>query len=271
MRRLHVLLALSAGCAASSGAPGTPAAPRRYVAPTRETVVASLEESNGTIYSALLYVDNRSSVPITVTGVTLRNCENIKQQCGTNPMRWKVDPDSRIMVLRIEQKLEGQGHGFGYTFAWHADSASATALKVMAEAGSAEATDRLAAAKHGEEIRRLDVGAADEELYPADVARLGDRIVTLRGAPDSLVLKTGTMVYVGNLRVLAIGATGEVLGRFRGTYRFRIPPGAVRFAPPDSLIAITRGRSRIEILPQPVPGDPRTKPLPPVTFTLVVP
>ncbi|MBI3790992.1 MAG: hypothetical protein HY275_08945 [Gemmatimonadetes bacterium] len=237
--------------------------------PTLQNIVMSMEESPGNQWAGLIYVENRSSVPINVTSVTLRNCENIKQQCGTLPIRRTVEPDSKTMVLRVEEKMPAQGHGFSYTVAWSADSASVRALKVLADAGSADAADRIAAAKHGEEVRKLEVGARDHELYGEELAKMGDQIAVLRAVPDTMRIPAGSMIYVNNVRVLAYDAMGNLLGRFRGRYRFRVQPGAVRFGPPDSLVAVVPGQVQMDVMPEPVPGMKRT--LQTVSVTLVVP
>ncbi len=258
-----VVLAVDA-CASSSTT-------RAYVAPTRETVLAKLEAADGPEEAGHVVVENHSTVPITVTSVTLHRCENIKQECEISThMDLKLDADSRKMVMRVQRKLSNQGYSVSYTFTWTADSNSTVALTALAQSGSKEAADRLAAIKHSEDIQRREVGFVDEELGTAAIVRLGDKIATLRADPDSIVIDRGSVLFVQQLRILAIGAQGEVLGRYRSRYSFHPQPGAIRFAPPDSLIGVTPGRSDVSVTAQTPEGSTRSTPLPTVHFTIIV-
>lgn len=52
-----------AGCA--------PAAQRAYVAPTRETIISTTEEHQANPPSHLIYIENHSTVPVTVFSLNL--------------------------------------------------------------------------------------------------------------------------------------------------------------------------------------------------------
>jgi len=114
MARSFALLALAAtgalGCAS--------AAQRVYIAPSTDTVLTTLEEGRGDMPAHLIWVENRSSVLITVYSVALRNCENIRQACEPRPVNVTVQPGQRRMVLRVDPRSPNLGSTFGYSFAW---------------------------------------------------------------------------------------------------------------------------------------------------------
>lgn len=261
-----ILLAAAAACA-SSGSSARP-----YVAPTRETVTAHLEAASGPEDAGLIVVDNRSTVPINVTSVTLHRCENIRQLCDQPyKMKERVDGESQRTVMRVAKKVVGQGYTVSYSFSWQSDSSKSVAvLSALSESGSKGADTKLAAIKHADDIRKRDVGFADEELAPAEIAQLGDRIVSLRAEPDSIVLDKGAVIFSPQLRVLAIGSQGESLGRMRGRYTFRIQPGAVRFTPPDTLTAIATGRVDMAIQYVTPEGSTRSAAFAPVHVLFIV-
>jgi hypothetical protein len=261
------LLCAAAGACASSGGTAT-----TYVAPTRETVTAHLEAASGPEDASLIVVDNRSTVPINVTSVTLHGCENIRQLCDQPyTMKERVEGESKREVMRVAKKVVSQGYSLSYSFSWRADSStSRAALSALSQSGAKEADVALAGIKHAEEIRRRDVGFADEELSSMAMARLGDKIATLRAEPDSIVLEKGAVLFMQQLRILAIDAQGESLGRARGRYTFRVEPGAIRFARPDSLIAVAPGRSDVALMFATPDGSTRGAPFAPVHVLLIV-
>jgi hypothetical protein len=267
VRATFVLLCAAGGACASSGGPT-----KAYVAPTRESVTAHLEAASGPEDAGLIVIENRSTVPIRVTSVTLHGCENIKQLCDQPyALKERIDGESKRTVMRVSKKISSQGYTLSYSFSWSADSSTSVAvLSALSESGAKEADASLARMKHAEEIQRRDVGFVDEELSPLAIARLGDRIVTLRAEPDSIVLSKGAVLFLGQLRVLAIGAQGESLGRARGRYSFRVEPGAVRFASPDSLIAAAAGRSSVTLTFATPEGSTRSTPFTPVRISLIV-
>ena len=103
----------------AAGAVGcAPASQRIYVAPTVETVVASLEEARGDLPAHLVWVENRSTVPVKVYSVTLRSCENVRQPCEPRPVDISLAAGQRRMVMRVEPRSPNQGFSFRYSFAW---------------------------------------------------------------------------------------------------------------------------------------------------------
>lgn len=247
------------------------AAQKAFVAATNETVFAKLELSQGARIGHDLWIQNNSTVSVTITGVRLSNCTNIRQFCGTHKVNVKVPPSNRRRVFRIERDAEGRSSDFRYTYSWSADSNSTAALTALAQSGSQEASARLEGIRRAEEVRKREVGYADLDLFPNDVAELGERIVSLRAEPDSFVVPMDSTLYVAQLRVLAIDSLGQSLGRYRASYRFRMEGSAVRFTPPDSLVPVEPGRMVIILSPGPEVNRTRTKLLEPVRFTIIVP
>lgn len=246
-------------------------AQKAYIAPSSTTVTARLEVMQGTRAGHEIWVTNGSTVALTVTAVALTSCVNIRQSCDTHRVNVKIPASSRRRVFRIERDVSSQSHTFRWTYAWTADSTSTAALTALAQGGSKDASDRLAAMQHADEVRRREVGYADIPLTTADVARLGDVIRSLRAEPDSFVVAKDSVLYMSQLRILALDSLGQSLGRYRAGMSFRLEPGTIRFAAPDSIVAVSPGRSAIIIAPSAAVNAGRQTPLAPVRFTIIVP
>jgi hypothetical protein len=217
----------------------------RYVAPSRETVTASLEQSMGSIPAQLIWVQNNSTVPIHVYGVFLRNCENILGECGSRPVNVAIRPGGREIVERIERHDNSRGMHFGYGFSWRADSASLNAVRLLARNGVAEAQQTLT--RRDQAIAEENAAGTGQDLMlaPADVAALGTRVARLRFEPDSVVLHVGQAFLMHQVHLIAYDSTGAVLGRVRG-YQWRIPAGPLSVQRPDTVTALRAGRTAAE-------------------------
>ena len=256
-----VALAAAAGCAAKSG-------PTRYVAPNDQTIITTTEERSG-VPGQVVYVENRSTVPVTVFSYTLRGCENVKQRCDSpHKLELKLRPGSRSLLARVEPDSPGRGFGYSFTFGWRADSSTTAAIASLAEAGDVQAQSRLAAM---ERQRALDAaGSAQEaDLGMDEIEMLGERIAAVRAEPDSVVIPVGGVAFVDQIRLVLLGANGERLGRARQV-QWRMRPGPARFAPPDSIIGVRAGRTTAEFLLPTGTPTARTTPLPASTVTIVV-
>lgn len=126
---------------AASGA----SAQRTYVAPTPETVFTDTEAREGSLPTHVIFVTNRSTVPVTVFSVSLASCRNVKQACGPKRMNLRVAPGQRLIAMRLEPKNPEQGFGYRFGFSWRADSANAAVLAVLAAARDSIAQAALAA------------------------------------------------------------------------------------------------------------------------------
>lgn len=232
-------LAILVGCAS--------AAPEHtYVAPTPETVLASMEEI-GMVPGQIVTVENRSTVPITIYSATLRECENVKPQCAS-PRRLNVHigPHSHETILRVEPANPKSSFRFGYSYAWRADSSSVAALSALASAGDTVARSRLAAIRREEARRRASVGVQDLDLSPAEINALADQVASLRVIPDSLVMASYWRVTLDTIHVMLIGTQGETLGRVRAL-SWRLIPGAAMGIKPDTIAGMRTGRAVLEL------------------------
>jgi len=199
--------ALAVGCAS---------APRQrtYVAPTQETIFTTTEEMTSAP-GQVIYVENRSSVPVTVYSVTLRDCDNIKVGCsGPRVLHLQLTPDSRAVLARVEPANAQKSFNFRYTFGWRADSSTTAALGALATVGDSNARHQLDAIAREDAKRRAAVGAIDMDLTASEIAGLSDRAGKLHALPDSLVIPVGRRVSLDTVRVLLIGMQGKHLAAF---------------------------------------------------------
>jgi hypothetical protein len=122
-----------------------PAGAQTFVAPTSNNVIATSEVSGSEIPSYLLYVTNRSTVPIIVFGLTLSDCENIRQSCGGRNLNIKIEPSERRQVGRIDIRSNDRASNYRWRFAWRADSSDARLIAAMRDAGMLEDQARVIA------------------------------------------------------------------------------------------------------------------------------
>lgn len=232
----------------------------QYVAPTNATVITSIDEGVGSTRAQVIRIQNESTVPVHVYSVTLRNCENIKQACGVPfPLNLLLNPGGRVTLRRVEPKDVDAAFSFRYTYGWRADSSDVAALHLLADNGVANAQHELVAEKAAAAEQNATVGVHDVNLSNDDIAALGAKIVKLRAQPDSISLHVGQLVPMRQMRILAIGAQGELLGRVRA-YNLRVPNNAVSMLA-DTLVAQKVGRITAEFRLAP-PASPLTVSVP---------
>jgi hypothetical protein len=126
--RALVLALLLAGSAPLS-------AQERFIAPSVASVSAVTEEGVGDNQSHVLYVQNSSTVPIIVFGITLSQCENVRQSCGSRRVKIKIAPNRRVNVGRVEPRDGERGFGYRWTFSFGGDSTDARAMALLREHG----------------------------------------------------------------------------------------------------------------------------------------
>jgi hypothetical protein len=229
-RTLSAALALIAGCSSA-------ASQHTYIAPTPETVVTRTEERRGDPPQHLIFVENHSTVPITVFSLSLTACENVKHQCGPRPMSLRIAPGSQQVVLRVEPDKPGRGFSYRFGYNWRVDSANVAALSALAAAGDESAQRQLAARQRADSMARTEWGSRYRELTRPDFAALAGRAATLRPYPDSLVLTPGEQRSIQGIQLLVVDSQGVVFGR-TGWIRWMVPStNAVQFIPPDRIIA----------------------------------
>lgn len=243
VRPVALLALATAPLAAQRGAQRGASA--RYVAPTNETIYTSTEMSAGSTPGHVIYVHNRSSVPILVYSAALRDCENVRGSCSPQRLNVKVRPAGREVILRIYARNPDQGFSYRMSFGWRADSASTAALRVLADAGSNDATERLRAQQKYLEEQRQTVGAGDVFLDRDAIATLGDRIAGLRTEPESLVVKEGVVFLLREVRLMALDSAGNRLGRIAGGLTWRLPGTLVIMNRADTIMASMPGRAEV--------------------------
>lgn len=222
-----------------------PATQRTYVAPTDQTIVSTTEEHEANPPTHLIYIENHSTVPITVFSLRLTNCENIKLECGAHPANMKVEPDRRVLAYRVEPRNPAQAWNYAFGFSWHVDSAGAAAITALAEAGDSSARIRLAAMQRDDSMRKAEGGAYINELSRPDYTALKGRVAALRAIPDSLVITPGTRASMDQIQLVLVDARGNVLGRTRWVRWYAPGMGPVQFEPPSTLLARRPGRAII--------------------------
>lgn len=87
-----------------------------YVAPTNETVQAESEPSYGGGFS--IFVQNTSTVPIRVTGLSLYDCTNVRNRCDLIRLNVLVAARARVRVGGVEPGSPDRGTEFRYSFTW---------------------------------------------------------------------------------------------------------------------------------------------------------
>jgi hypothetical protein len=83
----------------------------------------------------VLYVQNSSTVPIVVFGISLTECENVKQPCGGRRVKIRIAPNRRVNVARIEPRDRERGFSYRWNFSYGADSSDAQALAMLRQHG----------------------------------------------------------------------------------------------------------------------------------------
>jgi hypothetical protein len=128
---VHRFLVLAALLAFSASA----SAQQVFVAPTRQTIVGTSEQSSGVDAAHILYVSNESTVPIIVFGVLLTNCENVRQFCMGQRLHIAIPAGGRRTVGRVDRKNDRLSWTYRWTFSYHADSTDLMAVAALREHG----------------------------------------------------------------------------------------------------------------------------------------
>lgn len=217
----------------------------RYVAPTSETIFTETEMSASSVPGHVVWVINRSTVPIIVYSYQLVDCENVKEFCGPKRINVKVRASGRAVIARIFAKNEIDGFRYRLRFGYRTDSSDVAALRVLAGAGNAGAQERLDATREAAAESRRVVGAADVYLDESAVAALGDRIASIRTEPDSITIRDGRAFLLREVRLVALDSSGNLLGRVLGGVRWSYPGTQILMNHADTLLALMPGRTSI--------------------------
>lgn len=216
-----------------------------YVAPSDLTVTSHTEESMAGRPGHVLWVRNASTVPIRVFSVTLRDCENVKGHCGVSRVNIKVPPGSRSIIKRVDAADSQKGFGYRSGFSWQPDSSDVAALKTLASAGDEHAQRQLEERAEASAARGAMLGNPNHQLDQDAVVALGDRIHALRVDPDSVIVPAERFFLMRDVRIFAVDAQGQVLGRVRA-YGWRWQPGNVQVVG-DTIVGQVPGRTTLEV------------------------
>ena len=230
------------GLALTLGACSSATTQRAYVAPSSETIISDTEVRQADPPTHLIFIENRSTVPVRVFSLSLTSCENIKQLCGPKRANLRVAPGERSLALRIEPDNSHRAFSYYFGFSWHADSAGAAALNALASSGDAGSAERLASTRRADSIAKAQGGPRYRELTRDDFTALAGRAVSLQAEPESLLIAPGEETSLERLQLLLIDEQGRVVGRTRWV-EWSVPGlGVADFLPPDRIIARRPGR-----------------------------
>lgn len=110
---LAAILAISSACATVG----------KTVPATSQSITSGLALGDIPESAGDAWVDNRSSVAITVVSITLHFCSNIKQACDVRiPIDARVEPDTRSIVYHVLRQTPFEAYRVTFATEWHADS-----------------------------------------------------------------------------------------------------------------------------------------------------
>ena len=238
MRQSRAILLLAA---LSCSAP----APRTFVAPTPANILPERDIIAQGGPRHVIAVRNTSSVPITVTGVLLSECVNLRNTCGLKRLQVAVPPGQRRTILEVQPARDEERFTYRWTFQWR-DSSGTAALEAMAGAGDAEASARLGAMRRADSVRKTETGIGYQMLSPAAITQIAPMVRSIRLMPESLRIRPGGRVELERINVLLADSTGEILGRTR-MVRFSTPARApFEVVPPGTIVGRRIGDGTIQ-------------------------
>jgi len=88
-----------------------------YVAPSNQTIQSGTEMSHGGD-GQFIYVVNHSSVPITITGLHITDCENVRNRCEPTRLRVRVEPGRRQNLATVRPDNPNRAHSFRFRYTW---------------------------------------------------------------------------------------------------------------------------------------------------------
>ena len=99
----------------SACAPNPPSGPVRR---GEETVTAWLTDQGGSTPGKIVYVRNNSDAPVTITSLTLFDCENIRNACIMTPLSVRLEPGQVSEIQRVEAQRREGAFSFRFRFGW---------------------------------------------------------------------------------------------------------------------------------------------------------
>lgn len=222
----------------------TPPAQQAYIAPNTQSIISVTEQATGANRGHLIFVENHSTVPITVFGTALQSCQNVRQRCESDKANVHIGPGGRSIVLRVEPSNPSFGMTYHFSYSWRPDSVPGrAAVSALAGAGNETAQTQLTRRQRADSIHRADPGMQYPELGRTELGANASRVAALRTDPDSITLAPGEEYNMEFVHVLVLDSAGNVLGRTH-MIRFGTDPGsAAQFVPPDRIVGRRRGRA----------------------------
>jgi len=156
-----------------------------FIAPTRNSIITSSEQSYGSTPGHILYISNHSTVPIVVFGLTLSDCVNLRQSCSPQRLDILVPPGDRRQVGRVDAREATKAYGYRWGFSFRADSSDAQAMALLRAHGLAPegtplqrpvaiprtAADTMPAASGSVAASSSMAGAMDPSIRPVMISR----------------------------------------------------------------------------------------------------
>ncbi len=230
----------------------------RYVAPTDRTVVTHIEEGTGDRPYQVIWVQNSSSLPVVIDRIMLDHCENVWHGCMAMPLQIHVEPGASEVLLRVQPALTNRSYSFRYNIGWRADSSSTMARRVLAANAASSAQPENTAQPDAQSTVESAVQSSPQTSSPRaassndvldlgrdELVNIGPMITRLSVAPDSIVMHVGQSFLARQVKVMAYGPKGVVLGRVRA-YGVRLS-GGILSAKGDTITAERAGRAAAEL------------------------
>lgn len=101
-----------AGCAVNAPAGPAPSG--------AEPVTTWLVDQGGSTPGKIMYMRNNTDAPVTITSVTLYECENVRNPCQTQRLEARLEPGETREIQRVEAQQREQAFQFRYRFGWDA-------------------------------------------------------------------------------------------------------------------------------------------------------
>ena len=227
-----VLLAEGAGCTRHPD-----------VAPTSQTVVSSTEERAGDPPSHVVFVENRSTVPVVLYRTSVTECENVSDSCTPQPMNRRLAPGRKEIVLRIQPVDPARHFRYRFAYSWRAGTMDMTTVTILAGSPDVRAEQDALIQKQGDSVRKLEAAAGYAFIGRDDYTPLAGRVAAMRAVGDSIVLATGQTGNIDKLRFVLVDADGHVLGSTLWV-QWKVPPGrTIQFVSGKEFVGRTPGRA----------------------------
>jgi hypothetical protein len=115
MMRVFGWLGMTLLCGACAAGGPAQSGPARQ---GQEVVTAWLSDQAGSTPGKIVYMRNNTDAPVTVTSLTLYECENVRNACTMQQLDVRLQPGEVKEVQRVEARRREQAFRFRYRFGW---------------------------------------------------------------------------------------------------------------------------------------------------------